>query len=70
MDRRAFLATLLLASTALAGRRSDNPEQCARIDRRLRDIESERRAGYSAKRGRKLQAQREKLESQRRQDCR
>lgn len=70
MDRRAFLATLLLATTARAGRRSDNPEHCARIDQRLRNIESQRRAGYSAKRGRRLQAQREKLESRRRQDCR
>ncbi|CAG0937920.1 hypothetical protein GPROT2_00061 [Gammaproteobacteria bacterium] len=69
MDRRIFLVTVLLAAPAFAGRRSENREQCARIDQRLGDIEAERRAGYTAKRGRKLQAQRQKLEEQRRKSC-
>jgi hypothetical protein len=70
MNRRIFLGLLLAAGPALAEHRRDNREACARIDQRLKDIQSERRLGYTAKRGRKLQAQRDSLEEKRRLKCR
>lgn len=72
MDRRQFLALTLLAPAlpAAADWRRDNEEACGRIDRTLKDIETERRRGYTPKQGRKLQAQREKLEQKRREQCR
>ncbi|MBM4196689.1 MAG: hypothetical protein FJ197_06235, partial [Gammaproteobacteria bacterium] len=56
---------LALAEQSSAGWRRDNPEQCAKIDERLQAIESERRIGYTPKRGRKLREAREKLEARR-----
>jgi hypothetical protein len=70
MHRRHLLLALLAAPLASAGRRRDNPEACARLDDRLLAIEREKRQGYSAKRGRKLQLLRERLASERRKNCR
>jgi hypothetical protein len=72
MRRREFAASLVLAlagGPASAGRR-DNAEECARIAARLREIGAKRRAGYTAKQGRRLQAQRDALEERRRAKCR
>lgn len=69
MNRRLLLG-LLLSAPALAGRRRENREACDRIDRRLQEIESQRRAGYSAKQGRKLATRRDELERSRRELCR
>ncbi len=69
MDRRLFLAMLVTAPAAAEWRR-DNREECARLDQRLKRIESQRRAGYTAKQGRRLSAQREELEHTRRKRCR
>ncbi len=70
MNRRALLSMLLLAPPAFAAWRRDNKEQCGRIDAQLKDIETQRRAGYTPKQGRRLEAQREKLTQQRRELCR
>ncbi len=70
MNRRACLAALLLALPALAQSQEDRRDECRRIRQRLQDIESARRAGYTARRGRQLRAQREKLDEQRRIKCR
>lgn len=69
MNRR-LLSLMLLAWPATALARHENMEECAKLDARLRDISSRRRAGYGAAQGRKLQAQREKLEERRRKNCR
>jgi hypothetical protein len=70
MRRRLLLQLCLLAPVAAAaGRRRDNPEACQRLDARLRAIESQRRAGYTAKQGRQLQAKREELARKRREEC-
>lgn len=68
MNRR-LLCLLLLSASAL-GRRRENPEKCARLDARLREIQSRRRAGYRAAQGRKLRNQQVKLEQERREGCR
>ncbi len=71
MHRRALIAALALAPlAATAGRRRENEEPCARIDRRLKEIEAERRIGYTARRGRKLELQRDRLVQKRRELCR
>jgi hypothetical protein len=71
VNRRSILQLcLLLPIAAAAGRRRDNKEACARLDDRLGTIESKRRAGYTAKQGRQLQAQREATEQKRREMCR
>ncbi len=57
-------------SAARADWRRDNAEACARIDSRLQAIEAQRRLGYTPKRGRQLQAEREKLMARRRELCR
>lgn len=69
MDRRAFLC-MLIAAPAAAEWRRNNREECARTDRQLQAIESQRRAGYTAKHGRRLNARREQLERARRERCR
>jgi hypothetical protein len=69
VHRRTFLA-LLLSAPAAAEWRRDNREECARIDQKLKEIESERRAGYTAKQGRRLAVRREGLEHKRRERCR
>jgi hypothetical protein len=70
MHRRSVLSLFLLPMIAHAGWRRENHDACARIDARLDQIEARRRAGFGAREGRRLQAQREKLEAQRRQLCR
>jgi len=70
MDRRWFLALVWLTTAAAAEWRRDNKDECARLDEKLKDIENQRRAGYTPKQGRRLQAQREKLEEKRREKCR
>lgn len=76
MDRRTFLACALLAlaTSAAPGARGawrrDNREACAKLDARLKEVESQRRMGYTAKQGRTLAARREALEQQRRDQCR
>lgn len=72
MNRRtlllAFACTVPLATRA--GWRRDNAAACARIDEKLADIAQQRRVGYTPKRGRQLDAQRERLTKQRREMCR
>lgn len=70
MNRRTLLALLLSSTPALAAWRRDNKEQCERIDGKLKDIETQRRIGYTPKQGRRLEAQREKLAQKRRELCR
>lgn len=72
MHRRDFigLGLALVTTPAAADWRRDNKEECGRIDSKLSDIETERRIGYTPKQGRRLQAQREKLEQKRREKCR
>lgn len=73
MNRRLICLmslSMLLTAPAMAEWRHENPEECAKLDARLREIDSRRRAGYSAAQGRQLQAQREKLEQRRRKICR
>ena len=70
MDRRWFLGLIWLTAAAAAEWRHDNKEECARLDEKLKDIENQRRAGYTPKQGHRLQAQRQKLEEQRREKCR
>jgi hypothetical protein len=71
MRRRSFIGFLLLLPvTAAAGRRRDNPEACERLDEALKRIESQRRAGYTAKQGRRLLEQRREAEQKRRDLCR
>lgn len=73
MDRRHFSMMLAAALATADGRaewRRDNREACAKLDGRLKAIESQRRAGYSAKRGRALAAKRDEVERQRREKCR
>jgi hypothetical protein len=69
MDRRLFLGLFISLPAAAAWRR-DNREKCARIDERLKDVDSQRRAGYTAKQGRRLRERRDKLERTRREMCR
>ncbi|WKZ11796.1 MAG: hypothetical protein QY320_11995 [Gammaproteobacteria bacterium] len=61
---------MLIAAPAAAEWRRNNREECARTDRQLQAIESQRRAGYTAKQGRRLNARREQLERARRERCR
>lgn len=68
MNRR-LLCLLLVTAPALA-RRQENAETCARLDARLREIQSRRRAGYRAAQGRKLRDRQIRLEQQRREGCR
>lgn len=68
MNRR--LLCLLLLSASAFGRRRESPDKCARLDARLREIQSRRRAGYRAAQGRKLRNQQVKLEQERREGCR
>lgn len=73
MNRRQILTMLAAALAAADGRaewRRDNREACAKLDGRLKAIESQRRAGYTAKQGRVLAAKREDVERQRREKCR
>jgi hypothetical protein len=78
MNRRRWLrhalALVALATVAVpaarAGWRRDNREACAKLDERLKDIERQRRAGYTPKQGRALAAKREDLEQERREKCR
>ena len=70
MDRRLFLGLLWLATPAAAEWRRDNKDECGRLDEKLKDIENQRRVGYTLKQGRRLQAQREKVEEKRREKCR
>ena len=70
MNRRCFLGIAMLATPAAAEWRRDNKEQCERIDDKLKNIEDQRRVGYTPKQGRRLLAQRDKLEEQRREKCR
>lgn len=70
MKRRTLLALLLLGPPALAGWRRENRDECARLDARLKELEAQRRMGYTAKQGRRLEAQREKLAQKRREQCR
>jgi hypothetical protein len=78
MDRRVFLSILvsccvgaeLLSRPAIAAWRRDNKDECARVDDGLKEIEARRRAGYTAKQGRRLLERRAKLEQKRREKCR
>ena len=73
MTRRDLLVVALgitgVARQAIAARRDDE-EECARIAARLRDIARQRRAGYNARQGRRLQARRDELEQRQREKCR
>lgn len=73
MRRRAMLAAglaLVLLRVSAAEKRRDNEEECARLDARLREIADQRRAGYTAKQGRRLQWKRDEIEQRRRLKCR
>lgn len=71
MRRRLILQIFaLLPLAAVAGRRRDNKEACEQLDETLKRIESERRAGYTAKQGRRLLAKRQAAEEKRRELCR
>ncbi len=72
MHRRDFigLGIALVTVPAAAEWRRDNEDECARIDAKLKDIETQRRMGYTPKQGRRLQSQREKLAQKRREKCR
>ena len=78
MDRRLFLGLLvsfcigavLLSGPAAAEWRRDNREECDRVDEGLKEIEAQRRAGYTPAQGRRLLAKRTKLEQKRREKCR
>ena len=70
MNRRLFVCLLLAAAPVAAERRRDNKEECARVDEKLKEIETQRRIGYTPKQGRALEARREKLEQKRREHCR
>jgi hypothetical protein len=65
-----FLGLMLLSAPVAADWRRDHKDECGRIDAKLKDIETQRRIGYTPKQGRRLQAQREKLELKRREQCR
>ena len=66
----SFAGIMLPCAPAAAEWRRDNKEECGRVDEKLKDIENQRRVGYTPKQGRRLQLQREKLEEKRRQKCR
>jgi hypothetical protein len=66
----ACLGALLPFRPVAAEWRRDNKEECARVDDQLKQIENERRAGYTPKQGRRLVARRSKLEQKRREKCR
>lgn len=68
MNRR--LICLLLFSAPALARQRENAEKCARLNARLREIQSRRRAGYRAAQGRKLRDQQIRLEQERRAGCR
>lgn len=70
MNRRLFLGLILASAPAAADWRRDNKEECGRLDEKLKDVDAQRRIGYTPKQGRRLQAQREKLEHRRRELCR
>jgi hypothetical protein len=70
MNRRLFVCLLLAAAPAVADWRRDHKEECARVDEKLKEIETQRRMGYTPKQGRTLEAKREKLEQKRREMCR
>lgn len=77
MNRRSLVQSIALAALAIgvapatrAEWRRDNREACAKLDGRLKAIESQRRAGYTAKQGRALAAKRDDVERQRREKCR
>ena len=70
MNRRLFLSLMIVAVPAAAERRRDNKEECGRVDEKLKDVDTQRRIGYTPKQGRRLQAEREKLEQKRRELCR
>lgn len=71
MHRRWLIQALLLTPlAAAAGRRRDNPDECERLDDTLKRIESQRRAGYTAKQGRRLLEKRREVEQKRRELCR
>ena len=63
-------ALALLTMPVAAEWRHDNKEECGRLDDKLKDIETQRRVGYTPKQGRRLELRREKLEQQRRDKCR
>ena len=70
MKRRLFLCLLLAAPPVVADWRRDHKDECARVDEKLKEIETQRRAGYTPKQGRALEAKRGKLEQKRRELCR
>lgn len=70
MNRRLFLSLIIVAVPAAADWRRDNKEECERLDEKLKEIDTQRRIGYTPRQGRRLQAQRETIEQKRRELCR
>lgn len=68
--RLLWLALFFCTGFAADNQRAKRKHECAAIDRRIDRIRSQRRAGYTAKQGRKSKARLRELQQQRFTRCR
>jgi hypothetical protein len=61
---------MFLPCAAIAAQERDERQRCACLEGRLDHLQSELRAGYTARRGRRLKERQRDLEEQRRKVCR
>lgn len=66
--RAPLLVLLLIAPGCIAA--TDRETDCAEIRFKLREIQDQLRAGYTAKQGRRLRERQRQLEERRRRECR
>lgn len=69
MHRVAFIILLGLAASAGAKDHQQSRTECAQVKEKIRNVQSEMRAGYTRARGEKLEARLRKLRKQRKKIC-
>lgn len=64
------IALLLVLATGGVAHEVDDKAQCARINEKIRHIQSRMRSGYTRAQGERLETQLRKLRQQRKSKCR